>query len=76
LIKIGSKTAEKNSAQTNRQRDKHLAVNQQAFPIVQQIYIEISVFYQYRYRWYNIIYYSRTGCNGMACAVKKRHWLG
>jgi len=32
LIEIGSKTAEKNSAQTNRQTDEnnaHLAVNQQ-----------------------------------------------
>jgi len=37
LIHIGSKTAEKNSAQTNRQTDRHyennrhLAVNQQCF---------------------------------------------
>jgi len=39
LIQIGSKTAEKNSAQTNRQTDRHyennghLAVNQYSFSV-------------------------------------------
>ena len=48
LIEIGSKKAEKNSAQTNRQTDRHyknnghLAVNQLCFPVLAKLIISWS----------------------------------
>jgi len=48
LIKIGSKTAEKNSAQTNRQTDRHyennghLAVNQYAIECHSEMTVKIG----------------------------------
>jgi len=50
LIEVGSKTAEKNSAQTNRQTDGHyennghLAVNQLLWPLVVWYYCMRSGF--------------------------------
>jgi len=56
LIEIGSKTAEKNSAQTNKQRDRqtdrhyenngHLAVNQYADVTFTDGYINVIPFQQ------------------------------